>query len=167
MENTSIRHAEYGAYPDATRAYMDYVIHTVKPMIDATYRTRPGREDTFVMGSSMGGCISWLLAWHHPDVFAGAGCLSPAFMFGNILPDLIAYEGEPKNLRIYLDNGGGGMDRDRMQPVVDDMLSILDGKGEALGLQVSWKLYPEDEHNEAAWAARVHEPLSYLLGTDP
>lgn len=164
MYNTADRRDEYGADETKTRAYMDFVVHTVKPMIDAGYRTNPGRDDTFVMGSSMGGCISWLLAWHHPDVFSGAGCLSPAFMFGNIFADLAAYAGEPKNLRIYIDNGGVGMDKDRMQPVIDEILALLPVQGRTAGIDYTWHLFEDAEHNEAAWARRVDLPLAYLLG---
>ncbi|HMP74102.1 MAG TPA: alpha/beta hydrolase-fold protein [Kiritimatiellia bacterium] len=165
MNNTPLRREEYGADAEASGAYMSFVVDTVKPMIDSTYRTLPGRDDTFVMGSSMGGCISWLLAWNYPHIFSGAGCLSPAFMFAEILPNLEAYEGPPLNLKVYLDNGGVGMDKDRMQPVIDAFLEILDGKAKAAGIDYAWFLDEEAEHNEAAWAKRVWRPLVYLLGT--
>ena len=36
--------------------YLRFLVEELKPFIDRTYRTRRGAEDTFVMGSSMGGC---------------------------------------------------------------------------------------------------------------
>ena len=167
MYNTPIRRDEYGADETMTHAYMEFVVKTVKPMIDAEYRTLVGRDDTFVMGSSMGGCISWLLAWNYPQVFSGAGCLSPAFMFGNIFNDVASFSGPPKNLRIYLDNGGVGMDRDRMQPALDELLAILPAQAPAIGLDYTWHQFANAEHNEAAWRDRIDLPLTYLLGTGP
>jgi predicted alpha/beta superfamily hydrolase len=38
--------------------YMAFVVDTVKPWVDAHYRTQPGRADTAIVGSSMGGLIS-------------------------------------------------------------------------------------------------------------
>jgi len=78
INNTSDRWQEYSDTPKGT-LYADFIIRTLKPMIDATYRTEAGPEATAVMGSSMGGRISFLLAWNHPDVFSMAACLSSAF----------------------------------------------------------------------------------------
>ena len=39
-------------------AYLAFLVDELKPFIDRRYRTREGRDDTFVMGSSMGGLIS-------------------------------------------------------------------------------------------------------------
>jgi len=80
--NTNQGAAEY-APNKLGDAYSDFLITTVKPFIDATYRTRPGREDTAVMGSSLGGLIAFDLVWFHPQVFSMAGCLSPAFLVDN------------------------------------------------------------------------------------
>ena len=48
----------------------------LKPAIDARYATRPGREHTFIMGSSMGGLISIYAMNEYPQVFGGAAGLS-------------------------------------------------------------------------------------------
>ncbi len=161
---TADRWQEYGGDPDKTEAYLRLITDVIKPMIDTTYRTQPDREHTYIMGSSMGGIISYLAAWERPDVFAGAGCLSPAFMFGDVLDKTEKYEGAPKDLRIYIDNGGVGMDREKLQPSVDDMLDILARKADAIGITYTWYLDNDGEHNEAAWAARAHHPLMFLLG---
>ena len=79
MYNTGDRSDEYGL-SQRGRDYQRFVVNTVKPMIDSTYRTKPDRENTAVMGSSMGGLVSFLLAWNYPDVFQQAACLSPAFL---------------------------------------------------------------------------------------
>ncbi|MDE6681921.1 MAG: hypothetical protein K2J87_00675, partial [Muribaculaceae bacterium] len=56
--------------------YAEFVVSTLKPLIDSSYPTLSDREHTSVMGSSMGGLMSLYLICQYPDVFGGAGCLS-------------------------------------------------------------------------------------------
>ena len=65
----------YGGEP-LSDAYLRFLVEELKPFIDRTYRTRPGRDDTTIMGSSMGGLISLYALMKHPQVFGGAGCVS-------------------------------------------------------------------------------------------
>ena len=67
--NTADRTAEYSPTRKGA-AYGDFLIRTVKPMIDRNYRTLPDREHTAVACSSMGGLISFMLVWEHPEVFS-------------------------------------------------------------------------------------------------
>lgn len=61
--------------------YIDFIISTLKPFIDANFRTLPSRENTGIMGSSMGGLISWYGGLAHQDVFSKVGVFSPSFWF--------------------------------------------------------------------------------------
>ena len=61
------------------RNYVKFLIEEVKPFVDKTYRTLPDAENSALMGSSMGGLISFLIVWHHTDVFTKAACLSNSF----------------------------------------------------------------------------------------
>lgn len=61
------------------RAYVSFIVDTLKPCIDKTYRTLPGRGHTFTAGSSLGALISFYAAFYYPQVFGGAGIFSPAF----------------------------------------------------------------------------------------
>jgi predicted alpha/beta superfamily hydrolase len=80
------RHPQHGG--GEGDAYVDFLVHTLKPQIDARYRTRPGRESTIVAGSSMGGLISLYAALRHPEVFGAAGVFSPALW---VAPDAYAH----------------------------------------------------------------------------
>jgi alpha-glucosidase len=53
--------------------YVKFIVNTLKPFIDRHYRTLSGRENTAIMGSSMGGLISLYAALEYPDVFGNAG----------------------------------------------------------------------------------------------
>lgn len=159
--NGAKRFEEYSDSPEG-QAYRDYVVRVVKPLVDGAYRTRPEREHTAVMGSSMGGCVSFLLAWEHPEVFSRAGCLSPAF-FKPDLARVRAHRGERKPIRIYLDNGEVGLEK-KLQKGIDQMLALLPKKGFQEGRDYQWFLDPGAEHNENAWAARVWRPLEFMFG---
>jgi predicted alpha/beta superfamily hydrolase len=62
--------------------YLAFLVRELKPFIDRTCRTLPTRDDTFVMGSSMGGLISAYTISEYPQVFGGAGCIFHALAGG-------------------------------------------------------------------------------------
>mmetsp|Transcript_22612 Transcript_22612/g.34869 ORF Transcript_22612/g.34869 Transcript_22612/m.34869 type:complete len:350 (-) Transcript_22612:126-1175(-) len=74
------RHLEYGDMNNVfAQAHVDFVVETVKPLIDATFRTLVEPRHTFAIGSSLGGQASLHMLLRHPDVFGGVACMSPAF----------------------------------------------------------------------------------------
>jgi len=159
---TADRMEEYGD-TGAGRAYLRFLAEDLKPLVDRRYRTRPGRESTMVMGSSMGGLISFLALFVHGDVFGGAGCLSPAF--SETLCLAVAASAWPdRPFRVYLDNGGVGLEAE-LQPGLDRMLEVLAAKGFRSGESLDVVIDPQAEHFEDAWAARVWRPLEFLFGS--
>lgn len=167
LSNTPDRRTEYSDTP-LGRAYAEFVVRQVKPFIDSTYRTLAGPPHTAVMGSSMGGLISFLFAWWYPEVFGQAACLSSAFVYdeGRILRDVQAYDGPRKPLRFYLDCGGADLD-ERLAPGLWEMRSILMEQGYEEGKDLTIFYDAGAKHNEQAWAARVWRPLIFLFGNEP
>lgn len=161
--NTPDRRREYGADPVLATAYVQFLCTTLKPLIDATYRTKPEAAHTAVMGSSMGGLIAFVMVWDHPDIFTKAACLSPAFLHGDILTRVGRAQGALKPIRVYLDNGGVGLEK-TLQPGCDQMRALLRAQGYTEGVQLQWFWEATAAHNEQAWAARVWRPLTFLFG---
>lgn len=163
VNNSDDRRAEYSD-TEKGRAYMKFLIKKLKPFIDATYRTQPERQNTAVMGSSMGGLISFLLAWHHPEFFSQAACLSPAFTppFDSAIKMVESHESTKKGIRLYLDNGGVALDS-VLQAGCDQMLHALKQKGFSLGDNLYWFHDKHAEHSERAWARRVWRPLLFMF----
>ncbi len=157
--NSPHRMAEYDDTEEGT-AYMHFIVSRLKPMIDSNYRTLPDREHTSTMGSSMGGLISFLLAWNHPEVFSQAACLSPVFR-ESILDRVASFSGPPKGVRLYIDDGGKGLDNELL-PGCERMVSILGGKGFERGNNLEWFYDETAEHNERAWAHRLWRPLLFM-----
>jgi len=73
-------------------------------MIDEQFRTLADRENTGVMGASLGGLFSFYTIMHHPDIFSKAGVLSPSFVHSAKvfdLPETISR----KDVQIYMNVG--------------------------------------------------------------
>lgn len=155
-----------GAAPGdlASDAYLSFLVDEVKPMIDATYRSRPDRANTAVMGSSMGGLISLYAICEYPKVFGGAGCVSthwPA-VEGVIIPYLRDRLPDPATHRLYFDYGTTTLDvlYAPGQAVVDEVVAE---RGYTDGVNRQTLCFPGAAHFEQDWADRVHIPLSFLL----
>ena len=163
LYNTEDRRAEYSPMHNGKK-YSEFLVKTVKPFIDNTYRTKPGRESTAVMGSSMGGIISFHLVWDYPHIFSRAGCLSPAFLVDNneIVTRVRSSQTAPEEILLYMDNGTVGLEKE-FQPALDDMNSALEEKGFD-GSNLVYKIFNGAVHNEVAWAERFHLPLLFFFG---
>ncbi len=96
--------------------YTDYVISTLKPIIDREFRTKSDPLHTAIAGSSLGGLSAFRIAWQHPNIFGKVAALSPSSWVGSLddertnlsdesLEDLVKKTAIKPNLKIYLDNG--------------------------------------------------------------
>jgi enterochelin esterase-like enzyme len=163
-----IREALAGA-PLADR-YLRFLVEELKPAIDARYPTRPGRESTFLMGSSMGGLISLYAMSEYPEVFGGAACLSthwPGTAAANAAFPLAAFNylqthlPDPATHRLYMDHGTKDIDAlyGTDQAFVDQ---IVRERGYT---NANWqtRVVEGAGHNEHDWSARLEEPLLLLL----
>jgi pimeloyl-ACP methyl ester carboxylesterase len=166
-------------------AYADFVQSTVRPLIQGRFgETGP----IGVMGSSLGGLISFHVADRYPGEYAFAASLSGTMGWGSIGPGVqnetmiqrYAAHAQPVAL-LYLDSGGGPgsgcVDADA-DGTADDTMDAADNYCEneqmrvrlnmggiyAEGVNFSYVWVQDAEHNEAAWAARVGEPLGIFAG---
>ncbi len=164
LANTAWRNSEY-AENDTGYAYMKFVVQKVKPLIDSTYRTLTDRGNTAVGGSSLGGLISFMLAWNYPDVFSMAMCVSPALKIYNInyVDNVKEYAGPRKDLKFYFDAGLHSIDS-LLVPGVIEMIKALESKGYKKGRDIMFYEDKHGEHNESSWAARAWRPLLFFFG---
>ena len=157
-----------GIYPNAREEdytdpgyerYGRFIVHALKPEIDRTFRTLTSPRTTAVMGSSLGGVVSFYLAWQWPDVFGMAACLSSTFGWRDDLSERVA--AEPRRpLRLYLDSG---WPRDNYE-ATRDMRARLALKGYTEGRDLLYLAFPEARHDESHWAMRCHVPFQFLFG---
>ena len=164
ISNTADRSFEY-APGEKGEAYMNFVVNQLKPFIDSAYHTRPDRAHTLTGGSSLGGLLSFMLAWQHGDVFSKSICMSPAFKINRLdyVKNVLAYRGEKKDLFFYIDNGGVGLDA-QLQPGVNAMLAALHRKGYEEGTNIRYVSDSRANHSESSWAKRFPEAIVWCLG---
>jgi len=145
--------------------YLAFLVKELKPFVDATFRTLPGRADTFVMGSSMGGLISQYAMSQYPDVFGGAGCVSTHWPAGNgIAPDdFAAHLPDPATHKYWFDYGTATLDA-LYEPYQKRADEILRKAGYVEGQNWITRKFEGAEHSEKAWRLRVDQPLVFLLG---
>jgi predicted alpha/beta superfamily hydrolase len=150
--------------PSISDSYLKFVVEEVKPFIDSHYRTLPGREDTFVMGSSMGGLISLYAISEYPQVFGGAGCISTHWPVGRIeLVDQMAQHlPKPSTHKLYFDFGTKTLDSS-YEPLQNRMDEHLRQAGYIENVNWITCKFEGAEHSERSWRERVHIPLEFLL----
>ncbi|MBT8489810.1 MAG: alpha/beta hydrolase [Deltaproteobacteria bacterium] len=162
-----LRHfaAEFNGKPLSDN-YLTFIVRDVKPFVDNRYHTLPGREHTFIMGSSMGALLSLYALCEYPDIFSGAGCLSThwptveAVIIGYLETTLPG----PGRHKLYFDYGTETLDApyESCQKRVDKVLHSI---GYESGKDWKTLKFPGAEHSERAWRDRFHIPLQFLLGT--
>ncbi|MDQ7816381.1 MAG: alpha/beta hydrolase-fold protein [Melioribacteraceae bacterium] len=163
INNTDNRGTEYSK-TSLGELYMKLIVGKIKPFIDKIYRTLPDRLNTAVGGSSMGGLISFIIAWDYPEVFSKAACFSPAFKFRdfNYIDQIKNYTGKKKNLMFYIDNGGVGLES-ILQAGIDEMIETLKGKEYQVEKDFFVFIDKDAEHNETAWAKKMWRPLKLFF----
>jgi predicted alpha/beta superfamily hydrolase len=163
------RIAEYSPFddpktgPGRAAEYVAYLAQTIKPLVDARFRTLPGRETTGVVGSSMGGLVSLFAGFARPDVFGIMAALSPSLWFaGRAIFGLL--ETAPFHSgKVYLDVG-----RLEGAQTLDDarrLRDLLRAKGYVPGSQLRYLEDRRGSHHEAAWGRRFQAALPFLLSS--
>ncbi len=139
--------------------YLQFLIEEVKPFIDSVYRTMPEKENTAILGSSMGGLASFLAAWKHPEIFSMAGCMSSSFYYNDekVFNMLDEHSGSKKQVKFYVDHGEDGLIRGQK------MFCRLTKMGYVVGTDLDYFYSPGAEHNESAWAERLERPLLFFF----
>jgi predicted alpha/beta superfamily hydrolase len=141
--------------------YLDWIIGTVKPLIDARFRTRPERAHTGMAGSSMGALITLYAYFRDPAVFGFVGVLSPSLWFAGRSIFSTLERSPHVSGRIYLDIGAR-----EGKVALDDarlMRDALIRKGYTPGSELRWVEDPKGRHNEVDWGRRFGDASTFLL----
>ncbi|WP_091641922.1 alpha/beta hydrolase-fold protein [Micromonospora pallida] len=164
--NTANRMSEYTPSVDPqygggnANAYLDFIQQTLKPYINANYRTLTATQDTMMMGSSLGGLLSCYAGWTRNTVYGGVGCMSSSFWWDGeeFTRTVEAHQGK-KGGRFYMDAGGNNDGATQTARFRDAMLA----DGYTSGSDLMHVYDPSGSHNESSWARRLPVPLEFLL----
>lgn len=151
-------HEEYG--PGEGRKYVEFIVNTLKPYVDANFKTIPEREHTYISGSSMGGLISVYGAIHYAETFGGAGVFSPAlWLTPNVkdeLKDIIRKNVHlPQRFYFY----GGAQEGSNMLTHIYELSALLK---EFSHYSVMVEVDHLGEHSEAHWRQRFPNFYKWL-----
>jgi len=140
--------------------YMRFVVETLKPFIDAHYRTLPDRKHTALMGSSLGGLISFYGAMKYQDVFSRSGDFSPSFWYSDSLWSFVKEQGKQTGIRFYMLAGGdeGSHTVENIQRMKDSLIAVGFDTNE-----VYTKVVPGGQHNEKLWRENFEEAFLWLF----
>jgi predicted alpha/beta superfamily hydrolase len=161
------RLGEYSPFSDQRHGggeglrYVRFLADTVKPRIDAEYRTRKDREHTATVGSSMGGLISLYAFFVRASPFGRVGVMSPSIWFGQRKILEFVEHARYTRGRVYVDVGTAeGADTVRNTRT---LVRLLRDKGyQSKGL-LRYVEATGHHHNEADWARRLPGALEFLL----
>lgn len=140
-------------------AHLRAIIDVLKPWVDAHYRTRSGRTDTGIAGSSLGGLMSLYAAYAHGDVFGRIGGLSPSVWWAD--EELVTFvTAQPKPAsRVWTDMGTAEGETEPFRRLVAAL--VADGFVEGQDLRAVE--VPGAPHNEGAWSSRFPQVLRFLF----
>ncbi len=156
-EYTPWENEKYGGGKGAV--YMDFIVNTLKPYIDKNYRTKFQQKYTGLIGSSLGGLISYYGGLQYPKIFGKIGALSTSFWFSEKVVDFTKEKGNLKNVKLFLLVGGKeGENTDKDTQKMEKLLLETGFKSKNL----KSKINPEGEHNEAFWRSEFLEVVSWL-----
>lgn len=140
--------------------YERFIIDTVKPFVDGSYRTLPSKDNTALMGSSLGGLASFYITRRNPSVFGKAGGMSSSFWWNNqALTQEVEVATNKVPVLYYIDagtNNDGLNETKRMRDALTD-------DGYVQGNDLYYYLAQGASHNEIYWSARLYIPLQYLF----
>jgi S-formylglutathione hydrolase FrmB len=185
--STDGRAREYSPW-DGAPDYARFLIEELMPRVNGKFRTLKGPANTAAMGSSMGGLLSFYLCWKNPESFGLCGCVSTHFPYNQLVMEEFAPGSSkqralppgpedwpligreiangakmPKGVRLYFDYGTEGLDA-MYEPVQKRVDEWLVGQGFKEGTDFVSRKVQGATHNEAAWRARMDDPLAFLFG---
>lgn len=162
--NNKNRIDEYNLFTEKGRKYANFLMKELKPFIDENFRTVPHFSKTAIMGSSMGGLISFQLFWNYPMFFGKAACLSNSFWVddGEIFKMVKNSKTVFNNFnKLYIDCGS---EENELIGDFNKMVKKLEPMKSAKILDFGSFIYKGGHHTETDWANRLHIPLRYLFG---
>ena len=172
---TKILQQQIKGEPSADK-YLEFIVNELKPFIDKNYPTKPEAENTFMIGSSMGGLISIYGLSEYPHIFGGVACLSThsplasyelidentdkevSSKFRDYLEQNLP---EANTKKIYFDYGNLTGDS-FYEPYQSKIDKIMVSKGYNSDY---WEtlFFEGENHSEISWAKRLSIPVLFLF----
>ena len=144
------------------KKYIRFLTDTLKPFVDAKYRTKPEREHTGIGGSSMGGLVSIFSGIMYPEVFGKLMIFSPSlWVVPKIKLSFLDME-EAEDSRIYLYAGG-----DESATMIDHVKNfrkrLLKKDHLKDKMKIRLSINELGKHNEQYWSDEFPKAIEWLF----
>jgi predicted alpha/beta superfamily hydrolase len=140
-------------------AYLKFIVKILKPQIDRTYRTKTKTRNTIIIGSSLGGLVSYYAILKYPEIFGKAAIFSPSFWFSDKIFEL-ANENKKMKTKIYFLCGDNES---------EDMVSNLNKMDKIVNLKrcsclnlTKKVIVKNGQHNEKLWRDGFSNAVKWL-----
>lgn len=139
--------------------YATFIVTSLKPFIDKSFRTKPDNLNNGIAGSSMGAIISFYIALKYPNVFSRCGLFSPSFWFSDEAYNLPRLVGVNPNSRFYMVCGVNEGDNAEinMRRMCDTLLANGGQPTEMICLSK-----PDGRHSEWFWKREFSDAYKFL-----
>ena len=140
--------------------YLDFIINTLKPEIDSSYRTLTDAKHTTIFGSSLGGLLSFYAVIKYPEIFGNAGVFSPSFWYSDKIYDLVSNAELSSTSKFYF---MVGTDEDEtMVSNQKKMVTLLKHKG-VKNKNIKNIIIEGGQHNEGLWSNNFPAAYQWLF----
>lgn len=156
-ELTPYKNEKYGG--GKADAYLDFIVNTLKPEIDKKYRTKTNVRNTLIMGSSLGGLVSFYAILKYPNVFGKAGVFSPSFWFS---PDIYALAEKQQKMKAKIYFLCGDAEDTEMVPDMNKMDDIVSEKRCDCKHLTKKVIVEGGKHNEKLWRENFAKAYLWL-----
>ncbi len=149
----TFENATLGKIKGRGNVYMNWLTKTLKPYIDANYRTLPDRKNTILCGSSMGGLMALYGACVYNHIFQRAACLSPSLWVapGKVL-EMVARAHIRRDTCIYMDYGSEEIFNHaaNAEALISTSHLLLTKR-----VNLALRVVPGGNHSEASWERQI------------
>ncbi len=143
--------------------YIEFITATLKPDIDQRLRTESDRDNTAIMGSSMGGLISLYAILARQDIFGKAGVFSPSLWFTEEIYEFAAQTARHLPVKIAL--LGGEQEDESMMADLLALYNTLRDSGFSED-ELHFDFYGDGVHQEWFWEREFVHSITWLFGKE-
>ena len=157
-ELTPYRNEKYGGGKGTQ--YLDFLVSQLKPYIDTHFRTKTGRYNTGIGGSSLGGLFSYYATLKYPKIFGKAMVFSPAFW---INPEVYTFTEHTKTVKSKIYFMCGDSESESMVNDMERMIMALNVTRCSCLHLTKMKIIAHGKHNEKLWAKEFAKAYLWLF----
>jgi predicted alpha/beta superfamily hydrolase len=159
-ELTPFKNEKYGG--GNADNYLEFIVKTLKPYVDKTYRTKTNANNTALFGSSLGGLVSYYGALKYPSVFGKIGCFSPSFWFNRKEIFELMKETKSFKTKVYFLCGDNEGDEDMINDLNAMEYQVNSKRCECKKLNKK-VIIKDGQHNEKLWCNGFKKAYLWLF----